>query len=147
MSTRRLIVPQRLRRAAGRRPCFVRSLRLRLGGALLALSMALASAPAVAGGTCWPVLSISNAELSPYTPPALERKWTATVVADASRCASTAGTFEVGFVREQDGSPDLIFREQFTWSAPSALISLDLFFDEAVGNYWIYSIEPCLCAK
>ena len=145
MSTRRLIVPQRLRRAAGRRPCFVRN--LRPGGALLALAMTFASAPAVAAGMCRPVLSIRDAQLSAYTPPALERKWTATVVADASRCASTAGTFEVGFVREQDGSPDLIFREQFSWSAPSVLIGLDFWFDEAVGDYWIYSVEPCSCAK
>jgi hypothetical protein len=147
MSTRRLIVPQRFSRAAGRRFCFVRNWCLQAGGALLAAAMMLASAPAFAAEMCRPVLSIKDAQLSAYTPPAQERKWTATVVADASRCATTAGYFEVGFVREKEESPDLAFREQFVWSAPSVLIGLDFWFDEAVGDYWIYSIKACPCAK
>jgi hypothetical protein len=147
MSIRRFIVPQRFSRAAGRRPCFARSLRLGSRGALLAAAMTLASAPAVAAKTCRPVLRIRDAQLSAYMPPVLERKWTATVVADASPCATTAGHFEIGFVRESEESPDLIFRERFTWSAPSVPIGLDFWFNEAAGDYWIYSIEPCPCAK
>jgi hypothetical protein len=150
MSKRRLIVPQRFAGDAGRRPCFVRSLRLRAGGALAALAMTiammLASVPAIAAEMCRPVLSISNPQLAAFTP-ALERKWTATVMADASRCATTAGYFEVSFVREKEESPDLAFREQFIWSAPSVLIGLDFFWDEAVGDTWIYNIQPCPCAK
>jgi hypothetical protein len=147
MSNRRLPVPQRFARAAGRGPCFTWNLRAPPVGALLALSMSLASVPVAAAETCRPVLSIRNAQLSTYKPPVLERKWTALVVADASRCATGAGQFEIAFLREQEASPDLVFREQFTWSAPSTLISVDFSFDEAVVDYWIHGIQPCVCAK
>jgi hypothetical protein len=77
----------------------------------------------------------------------MERKWIATVTADASRCATTAGYFEVGFSREKEYSLGLEFREQFIWSGPSTKIGLDFWFDEAVEAYWVDSIQPCPCAK
>lgn len=61
-----------------------------------------------------------------------ERKWTATVAADASRCA-------IGFMREKEESRDRVFREQFLWPARSVPIGLDFWFDEAVGDCWIHS--------
>jgi hypothetical protein len=80
-------------------------------------------------------------------PPTLERKWTATVVADASRCATTTGTFEVGFSRLEEGGPEVDFHEEFIWSAPSVKISVDFSASEAVETYWIHSIQVCPCAK
>jgi hypothetical protein len=141
MSKRRLIVPQRFRRAAGRRGCYVRAC-----GVILTIAMTLPSVPVIAAEVCKPVLNIVNSHLSDVTP-SMERKWTATVTADASRCATTAGYFELGILREKEESPDLAFREEFVWSAPSVLIGLDFWRDEAVGEYWIYSIQPCPCAK
>jgi hypothetical protein len=108
--------------------------------------MALASTPVFSGEVCKPTLTIANSQLSATTP-TLERKWTATVIVDDSRCATTAGYFEMGFLREKEESPDLAFQEQFIWSAPSVLIGLDFWRDEAVGEYWIYRIHPCPCAK
>jgi hypothetical protein len=108
--------------------------------------MTLASAPAVAGEVCKPAIRIENARLSETTL-SLERKWTATAVADASACATTAGYFELGILREKEESPNLAFHEQFIWSAPSVPIGLDFWRDEAVGEYWIHRVEPCPCAR
>jgi hypothetical protein len=112
---------------------------------LLALATTLANAPAGAGEVCKPRLSVKHLQLAEATPSQL-RKWTATVTADASRCATTAGSFEIGILREKEDAPDEAFRERFTWSAPSTLIALDLWQDEAVGEYWIYRVLPCPCA-
>ncbi len=96
---------------------------------------------------CRPILGFKDAKLSAMQPPALDRKWTATVTVDASRCATTAGHFEVGFSRIKENSMDLEFRERFVWSAPSVLISVDFAADEAVEAYWIDSIQACPCVR
>jgi hypothetical protein len=96
---------------------------------------------------CKPSLTIRDARLSEMLPPTLERKWTAIVLADASRCATTAGYFEVGFSRLKETAPELEFREQFIWSVPSVLIGVDFWADEAVESYWVDSIQACPCAK
>ena len=116
--------------------------------ALLAGSIGLSGvAPAVAGQVCKPALTVTNARLSEMQPPTLERRWTAIVVADARRCATTAGYFEMGLAREKETGLELEFREQFIWSLPSVMVSVDLWADEAVGAYWIDSVQPCPCAK
>ena len=53
---------------------------------------------------------------------------------------------EIGFLRAKEYSMDLEFREQFIWSVPAVLVGLDFWFDEAVEQYWIHSIQPCPCA-
>ena len=106
------------------------------------VSQATAGAP-----TCRPVLNIKDVKFSPMTPPTMERKWSATVAVDASRCATTAGYFEIGFLREKENGMALEFREQFIWSAPSVLIGLDFWADEAVERAWIGSIQACPCAR
>jgi len=116
--------------------------------ALLAGSIASSGvAPAVAGQVCKPILTVTNARLSEMRPPTLERRWTAIVSADARRCATTAGYFEMGLERAKETGLELEFREQFIWSVPSAMVSVDFWADEAVGTYWIDSIQPCPCAK
>jgi hypothetical protein len=115
---------------------------------LLAGSIGFACVPqADAGAICKPALSIKKAELSQMRLPTLERRWTAIVSADASRCATTAGYFEAGFSRLKENSVELEFREEFVWSAPSVQISVDFAPDEAVESYWIDSVQVCPCAK
>jgi hypothetical protein len=131
-----------------------RGVRRRIGFAsslavwLLAGCVDLVSPQAIAGSlVCKPVLIVKSARLSPMRPPTLERVWSAVVSVDASNCASTAGYFELGISRMKENSPDLKFREQFIWSTPSVTISVDFAPDEAVGAYWIDSVQLCTCAK
>jgi hypothetical protein len=88
-----------------------------------------------------------NVQLSEMRPPTLERRWTATVTADASRCATTAGYFEVGISRLKEIGTEVEFREQFIWSSPAVLIGIDFWADEAVEAYWVDSIQACPCAE
>jgi len=113
---------------------------------ILACGLAFAT-PAAGGPACRPALTVKDAQLSPMQSPTLERRWTATVSADASRCATTAGYFEVGFSRQKENAMDLEFREQFIWSLPAVKVSVDLWADEAVETYWIDSVQACPCAK
>jgi hypothetical protein len=102
---------------------------------------------AVAGPVCRPKLSLTRAALSEMRPPTMERRWTATiVVANASKCASKAGYFELGFLREKENSLPLEFREQFIWMEPSSLVGIDVSADEAVERVWIDNVQPCPCA-
>ena len=102
---------------------------------------------AVAKPLCRPVLAIKSAHLAEMQPPTGERKWTAIVSADASRCTTTAGYFELGFLRAKEGVVEVGFREQFIWSLPSVTVGVDFWADEAVAAYWIDSVQPCPCAK
>jgi hypothetical protein len=80
-------------------------------------------------------------------PPTLERKWTASVVVDASRCAANAsGFFDLGLTRLKENGYEIDFRERFAWLAPSVKVSVDFWADEAVEQYWIENVTPCRCA-
>src|SRR5262249_15403858 len=107
----------------------------------------LAASHASGGAICRPSLTFKEVQLSEMRPPTLERRWSATVVADASRCATQAGSFEVGFSRLKEGAPEVDFREEFIWSAPQSKISVDVWADEAVEAYWIHSVQACPCAR
>jgi hypothetical protein len=77
----------------------------------------------------------------------MERKWTALVLVDASRCAAnSAGYFEIVFTRLQETGPDLEVREKFMWRPPSVIVAMDFAADEAVGRYWTDNVTPCPCA-
>ena len=128
--------------------CGLLLLRVRRAAWLVACGIAFGGATdASAGQACRPALTIANEQLSPMLPPTLERKWTATVVADASRCATSAGYFEVGISRLKEFGPELDFREQFIWSAPSVTIGVDFAADEAGEHAWIDSVQVCPCAN
>jgi hypothetical protein len=95
---------------------------------------------------CKPVLAIKDVQFSPMQPPTLERKWTAHVSVDASRCAANAaGYFEIVFSRLKEIGPEIEFREQFIWSPPSVLVGTDFAADEAVERYRIDSVTACAC--
>jgi Sulfite exporter TauE/SafE len=102
--------------------------------------------PASAAPVCRPVLSITRQALSAINPASMERRWTATISADASTCASKAGYFELGLLREKENSLPLEFREQFIWVEPSSPVSIDVWADEAIERAWVDSIQPCGCA-
>jgi len=101
---------------------------------------------AIAGPVCRPKLSVTQAALSQMRPPSMERRWTATIAADASKCASKAGYFELGVLREKESSLPLEFRKQFIWIEPTSPVSIDVAADEAVDHVWIDSVQPCTCA-
>ena len=103
--------------------------------------------PAASQPVCKPVLAVQDVQFSKMQRPTMERKWTAVVTVDASRCATTAGYFEVGFLREKENGVELEFREQFIWSVPSAKIGVDFWADEAAERYWIDSVQACPCAR
>jgi hypothetical protein len=115
---------------------------------LLSAALAAVHTPiATAGAVCKPKLSVKDVQFSEVQRDTQERRWTATVSADASRCATTAGYFDLGVLRQKENAVELEFREQFIWSAPTVMIGIDFWTDEAVEDYWIDSIQACPCAK
>jgi hypothetical protein len=106
-------------------------------------SIANAGSPSV----CRPKLTVTAIQFSEMSPQTLERRWTATVMVDASRCAANAsGYFDLGITRLKESGYELDFREQFIWLAPSVKIGVDFWADEAVERYWIENVTPCVCA-
>jgi hypothetical protein len=101
---------------------------------------------AVAADTCMPALAFKEVHFSPMQPPTMQRRWSASIAVDASRCAANAaGQFEIVFVRLKETAPDAEFRQQFTWHGPVAHVDVDFWADEAVARYWFDKITPCTC--
>jgi hypothetical protein len=141
MSTIALIPVQPLDGGGKAGPCF----RSCVAG-LLAGSIGLGATQAFGGAACKPTLAINSVQFSEMRPPTLERRWTAVVSVDASRCATTAGRFEIGFSRLKENGTEVEFREPFIWSSPFVTVGVDLWADEAVESYWIDRIQTCPCA-
>jgi hypothetical protein len=115
-----------------------------LTGALAALSCASHAASQKA---CRPNLTFKQTHFSEIEPSTQERKWTAIVSVDSSRCASNSpGTFAVGFLREKEGALELEFREQFAWITPFVNVEVTFSADEGVTLFWIDNITPCACS-
>ena len=102
---------------------------------------------AIGQQTCRPILAIRDVQFSAMRPPTLERRWTAVVSVDASRCTTTTGSFEIGFSRLLEIGGETEFRERFTWSSPSVKVEVDFWANEAVESYWIDSVQACPCAR
>ena len=101
---------------------------------------------AVARQVCRPALAVTEVKFSKWQPPSLERRWTAVVSVDASRCAmNSGGYFEIGFSRLKENGMELEFHEQFIWLPPSVKVSVDFWADEAVERYWVDNVAPCTC--
>ena len=119
-----------------------------LTASLLAIAAAASGiSVAAAGPVCKPKLTVTDIRLSDVQRETQERRWTATVSADASRCATTAGYFDLGVLRQKENGVELQFREQFAWSAPAVMIGIDFWADEAVEDHWIDGVQACPCAK
>ena len=113
---------------------------------LLAGSIGLMSgAQATEPQTCRPGLAFKEVRFSEMQPPTLERKWTAVLSVDASRCTTTSGRFGIVFSRLMENGPDIEFQERFMWKPDLVEVSVDFWADEAVGGYWLYNVAPCLC--
>jgi hypothetical protein len=111
---------------------------------LVASLMLGVAAPAGAEFACKPGLAFKDVSFSKAQNQ--QRKWLATLSVDASRCAATAGQFEIAFVRLKEFGPDLLFTEKFRWTAGSVDVAANFWWDEAVQDYWIADVEPCGCA-
>lgn len=97
---------------------------------------------------CRPVLTVTDVRFSKMMRPALERTWSAVVMADASRCSeNSSGYFELGFSRLKENAPDMDFSEEFVWLSPSVTVSIDLSADEAVELHWIGKVSTCPCSR
>src|ERR1700730_11366062 len=100
---------------------------------------------AVAQQTCRPALAFKEVRLSEMKPPTLERKWTAVLSVDASRCATTSGRFEIVFSRLKEIGTQIEFREQFMWQSDEMEVSVDFWADEAVEGYCVPNVAACPC--
>jgi hypothetical protein len=113
---------------------------------LLAGSIGLISVTqAVGQPTCKPDLAVKEVRFSEMTPLALERKWTAVLSVDASRCATTSGRFEIIFSRLKENGIEIEFQKQFMWRPGEVEVSVDFWADEAVERYWLANIAACPC--
>ena len=100
---------------------------------------------AVAQQTCRPALAFKEVRFSEMQPPTLERKWTAVLSVDASRCATTSGPFGIVFSRLKEIGPEIEFQEQFVWEPDLVEVSVDFWADEAVAEYRLSNIAACPC--
>lgn len=115
-----------------------------LAGALVALW----ATDALAAITCKPLLSIKNVrELRPAERPVQPWTWKATIVADASYCATKSGNFEIDAIQIKEYAPDVQFTEKYRWTAGQFDVSIELAADEAIDDYRIGFIAPCVCRE
>jgi len=111
---------------------------------VLAGSLVVFSAmQAVADQFCKPVLSLRDVRIS--EPRSMQRTWSGVLVADASRCSTTSGPFEIEFTRLKETAPDLRFTERFTWASGRSEVSIDMWWDEWFEDYRIAGITSCPC--
>src|SRR5277367_1045179 len=81
-------------------------------------------APVTGHPLCRPTLNVTGVQFSGMMPPTLERKWTAIVSVDASRCQpNSSGYFEIVFTRLSEFGPDLEFRERYASRPPSVEVA------------------------
>jgi hypothetical protein len=103
---------------------------------------------ALAAVTCKPILSVKNVrELRTAERPVQPWTWKATIVADASYCATRSGNFEIDFIRIKEYSLDVQFTEKYRWSSGQIDVSMELAADESILDYRIGFIAPCICRE
>jgi len=112
---------------------------------LLAGILVHGATQALGAPLCKPVLSINAVRMSDVR--LTHKVWTAQVAVDASRCAVSAGRFDIRFVRLKENSPDLRFNERFTWKPGQVEISSEFSADETVAEYAIGDVAPCACRE
>ena len=90
-------------------------------------------------------LGIQGGPILSDATPTMERKWSAVLSVDASRCATTSGRFGIVFSRQKENGLEIEFQEQFTWKPALVEVSVDFWADEAVEGYWLHNVMPCPC--
>jgi hypothetical protein len=145
MRSRQHCIFIRLRRSDWDSP--IRNIPRRSLTVLLALVfLSLNTASAWSQVACKPLLSIKTVrEVRASYAPASPWQWSALLVADARHCATRSGAFEIDFVRIKENSPDLQFTEKFRWRHDEFSVSMELTSDEAVPEFRIGFIAPCVC--
>ena len=122
--------------------------RWRLTSALLLACLFAWPAASLAAVACKPLLTIKNVrEIRPSKPPVRPWVWTATIVADSAYCANVRGAFEIDFIRTKEDAPDLQFTEAFQWTSGQFDVAIELALDEAIHDYRIGFVAPCLCRE
>jgi hypothetical protein len=112
---------------------------------LLAFAFVSAGATnAPAEPTCKPILSVRKTS-EERASAALPYRWAAKLVADTRHCATRSGAFEIDFIRIKENAPDMQFTGKFRWRAGRFEASIELTADEAVLDYRIGFIAPCVC--
>jgi len=105
-------------------------------------------AASLAAVACKPLLTIKSVrEIRPSEPSLRPWVWKATVVADGAHCATTKGAFEIDFIRTKEDAPDLQFTEAFQWTPGQFDVAVELALDEAIHDYRLGFIAPCLCRE
>src|SRR3981189_182419 len=79
-----------------------------------------------------PALAFKEVRFSEMQPPTMERKWTAVLSVDASRCATTSGRFGIIFSRQKENGLEIEFPAQLPWKPALVEVSVDFWADEAV---------------
>jgi hypothetical protein len=122
------------------------SARLGRGAIAVGFLAALAgSSQSHCGVACKPIITVKTVQMSAVQE--MQRVWTAVLVVDSARCATSFGRFEIDFMREKEYAPDMQFTEQFDWKPGEIKVSLDLWWDEVVADYRIGFIAPCVCRE
>ena len=107
--------------------------------------LVLAPSTSLSQVVCKPLLSVKTVREARAFTPAHQWKWSATLNADTNHCATRSGNFEVDFVRTKENSPDLQFTQKFRWSQGQFDVSMELTSDEAIHDFRIGFIAPCVC--
>jgi hypothetical protein len=121
----------------------LRSASLVLACTVLLLAIAADAAVGAAAPICKPELAFKDVKFSAVDRETMIRMWSATVVVDASRCASTAGSFEILFTRQKENGPEVDFTERFEWRPGAVDVSVEFWADEAVESYRATGITAC----
>jgi hypothetical protein len=94
---------------------------------------------------CKPIIEFRHVQFSGVQPETLERRRTARLSVDASRCATISGRFGIMFARQKENAPEFDFAEQFVWKPEVTEVSVDFWVDEAVEAYRLTGIAACPC--
>jgi len=116
--------------------------------AVAALPLASMDAtPNWAQPVCEPTIAFTEAHYATMKLPKLERTWSVAFTVDASRCATSSGSFSILFAVWKENAPDTEYVETFQWTRGLNVISKEFWADEAVGAYTVTDIAPCTCAN
>ena len=119
-----------------------------ISGLAVGIVALIGMAHALGQQLCRPALAIKEVQFSEMQAPTWERKWTAIVSVDASRCTTNStGSFEIVFSRQKENGVEVEFSEKFTWSSPAVTVAVDFWADEAVERYWISNVSACVCSR
>jgi hypothetical protein len=119
--------------------------RMLVSGLLASTIGLIAASQALSQQFCKPTVGFKEVRFSPVEPSTMERKWTAVMSVDASRCATTSGRFGIVFSRLKENAPEIDFEEQFVWNPALVEVSVDFWADEAVEGYRLTNVAPCPC--